>query len=240
MGLIETKIHLPIQTCPARSYKRNTSYGLPGEGTLPVPLVPKFPSPFFSNGGGVGVNAVAPAWSVAHSSALYRVEGWGAPYFVVNVAVRPHGSQTLPSEEIDVMKVVKKVVGSKSLGGLGMSAPLIIRFPDVLKHRLESLQSAFDSAMRMQSYESYFQGVYPVKCNQDRYMVENIVEFGKPYAFGLEAGSKPELLLAMASMCKASPKALLICNGYKDEEYISLALTARRLNFVKIKKKINS
>jgi arginine decarboxylase len=207
---------------------------LPGEGSLPVPLVPFFPNPFFANGGGVGTAAAA-AWSAAHSSALYRVDGWGAPYFVVNengnVAVRPHGAKTLPSEEIDVMKVVKKVVASKSVGGLGMSAPLIVRFPDVLKHRLESLQSAFDSAMQTQSYGSFFQGVYPVKCNQDRYVVENIVEFGKPYSFGLEAGSKPELLLAMASMCKASPKALLVCNGYKDEEYVSLALTARRMNF---------
>lgn len=223
LGVVESPHHNPLR-----------SYGLPGEGSLPVPLVPYFPNPFFANGGGVGTAAAA-AWSAAHSSALYRVDGWGAPYFVVNengnVAVRPHGAKTLPSEEIDVMKVVKKVVASKSVGGLGMSAPLIVRFPDVLKHRLESLQSAFDSAMRTQSYGSFYQGVYPVKCNQDRYVVENIVEFGKPYLFGLEAGSKPELLLAMASMCKASPKALLVCNGYKDEEYVSLALTARRMNF---------
>lgn len=223
LGVVESPHHNPLR-----------SYGLPGEGSLPVPLVPYFPNPFFANGGGVGTAAAA-AWSAAHSSALYRVDGWGAPYFVVNengnVAVRPHGAKTLPSEEIDVMKVVKKVVASKSVGGLGMSAPLIVRFPDVLKHRLESLQSAFDSAMRTQSYGSFFQGVYPVKCNQDRYVVENIVEFGKPYSFGLEAGSKPELLLAMASMCKANPKALLVCNGYKDEEYVSLALTARRMNF---------
>jgi len=223
LGVVESPHHNPLR-----------SYGLPGEGSLPVPLVPFFPNTFFANGGGVGTAAAA-AWSAAHSSDLYRVDGWGAPYFVVNengnVAVRPHGAKTLPSEEIDVMKVVKKVVASKSVGGLGMSAPLIVRFPDVLKHRLESLQSAFDSAMQTQSYGSFFQGVYPVKCNQDRYVVENIVEFGKPYSFGLEAGSKPELLLAMASMCKASPKALLVCNGYKDEEYVSLALTARRMNF---------
>ena len=70
-----------------------------------------------------------------------------------------------------------------------------------------------------------------MKCNQDRYVVENIVEFGKVYSFGLEVGSKPELLLAMASMCKAIPKALLVCNGYKDEEYVLLALTARQLDF---------
>lgn len=224
LGVVESPHHNPLR-----------SYGLPGEGSLPVPLVPVFNNPFFGNGVGGGSATAVAAWSAAHSSALYNVDGWGAPYFVVNengnMAVRPHGAQTLPSEEIDVMKVVKKVVASKSVGGLGMSAPLIVRFPDVLKHRLESLQSAFDSAMRMQSYGSLFQGVYPVKCNQDRYVVENIVEFGKAYSFGLEAGSKPELLLAMASMCKASPKALLVCNGYKDEEYVSLALTARRLDF---------
>ncbi|KAI3885907.1 hypothetical protein MKX03_002994 [Papaver bracteatum] len=172
-------------------------------------------------------------WSPSHSASLYKISGWGAPYFSVNssgnITVRPHGLETLPHQEIDLMKVVKKVSEPKSRGGLGLQLPLIVRLPDVLKNRVESLQSAFDFAIQSQSYGSHYQGVYPVKCNQDRYMVEDIVEFGAPYRFGLEAGSKPELLLAMSCLCKGNPEALLICNGYKDAEYISLALAARKL-----------
>jgi arginine decarboxylase len=127
------------------------------------------------------------------------------------------------------MKVVKKVSDPKSTGGLGLPLPLIIRLPDVLKDRLESLQSAFDFAIESQGYGAHYQGVYPVKCNQDRFVVEDIVKFGSSFRFGLEAGSKPELLLAMSCLCKGSPDALLICNGFKDAEYISLALVARKL-----------
>nr|ADK91572.1 arginine decarboxylase [Solanum lycopersicum] len=107
--------------------------------------------------------------------------------------------------------------------------PLVVRFPDVLKNRLETLQSAFDMAINSQGYEVHYQGVYPVKCNQDRFVVEDIVKFGSPYRFGLEAGSKSELLLAMNCLSKGSADALLVCNGFKDTEYISLALVARKL-----------
>ncbi|XAR59093.1 Arginine decarboxylase [Bertholletia excelsa] len=172
-------------------------------------------------------------WSPSHSAALYKIDDWGYPYFFVNpfgnIAVRPYGSATLPHQEIDLLKVVKKASGSKLAGGLGLQLPLVIRFPDVLKNRLESLQSAFDFAIQSQGYESHYQGVYPVKCNQDRFVVEDIVKFGSSFRFGLEAGSKPELLLAMSCLCKGSPDALLVCNGFKDVEYISLALIASKL-----------
>ncbi|PON99910.1 Arginine decarboxylase [Trema orientale] len=172
-------------------------------------------------------------WSPSLSAALYKVDGWGAPYFAVNssgnVAVRPHGAATLPHQEIDLLKIVKKVSDPKSVGGLGLQLPLIVRLPDVLKNRLESLQSAFELAIQSQDYESHYQGVYPVKCNQDRFVVEDIVKFGSPFRFGLEAGSKPELLLAMSCLCKGNPDSLLVCNGFKDFEYISLALVARKL-----------
>ncbi|KAK5837242.1 arginine decarboxylase-like [Gossypium arboreum] len=180
-------------------------------------------------------NSNSTHWSPAHSSTLYRIDSWGAPYFAVNdsgnITVRPHGSSTLSHQEIDLLKVVKKVSDPKSVGGLGLQMPLIVRFPDVLKNRLESLQSAFVSAIQTQGYESRYQGVYPVKCNQDRFVVEDIVKFGTPFRFGLEAGSKPELLLAMSCLCKGNPEALLICNGFKDAEYISLALLARKFQF---------
>lgn len=175
------------------------------------------------------------AWSPAHSSLLYRVDGWGAPYFAVNsngnVSVLPHGVNTLPHQEIDLLKVVKKASDPKKLGGLGLSFPMVIRFPDVLKNRLESLQLAFDLAMESQGYEGRYRGVFPVKCNQDRFVVEDIVKFGSGFGFGLEAGSKPELLLAMSCLSNGSPEALLVCNGFKDAEYISLALVARKLHF---------
>ncbi|KAI8021773.1 Arginine decarboxylase 2 [Camellia lanceoleosa] len=172
-------------------------------------------------------------WSPPLSSALYKIEEWGAPYFSVNssgnISVKPHGSATLSHQEIDLMKIVKKASDPKSSGGLGLQLPLIIRLPDVLKSRLESLQSAFNFAVRAQGYDSHYQGVYPVKCNQDRFVVEDIVKFGSGFRFGLEAGSKPELLLAMSCLCKGSTEALLVCNGFKDVEYISLALIARKL-----------
>ncbi|KAK7352064.1 hypothetical protein VNO80_17480 [Phaseolus coccineus] len=172
-------------------------------------------------------------WSPSLSAALYNVDGWGGPYFAVNAAgnisVRSHGSATLSHQEIDLLKIVKKASDPKSIGGLGLQLPLIVRFPDVLKNRLECLQAAFDYAIQSEGYGSHYQGVYPVKCNQDRFVVEDIVKFGSPFRFGLEAGSKPELLLAMSCLCKGNPDALLICNGFKDAEYISLALVANKL-----------
>ncbi|CAA7047533.1 unnamed protein product [Microthlaspi erraticum] len=172
-------------------------------------------------------------WSSSLSSSLYRIDGWGAPYFTANssgnISVRPHGAETLPHQDIDLLKIVKKVTDPKSSGGLGLQLPLIVRFPDVLKNRLECLQSAFDFAIQSQGYDSHYQGVFPVKCNQDRFVVEDIVRFGSSFRFGLEAGSKPEILLAMSCLCKGSPDAFLVCNGFKDAEYISLALLGRKL-----------
>lgn len=174
-----------------------------------------------------------PAWTASKSSSLYKVEGWGAPYFFINgeghMAIRPMGRKTKPHEEMDIMRIIQRIVDSRVVGDLTLPTPLILRFPDVLRDRLESLQLAFDCAIRTHHYQGHFQGVFPVKCNQDRFIVENIVEFGKPFGFGLEAGSKPELLLAMAALCKGSPDALLVCNGYKDADYVCLALMAKQL-----------
>lgn len=183
--------------------------------------LPRTPPP--GAGGGKG-------WNTDKSSTIYKIGGWGAPYFYINdsghICVHPHGLDTKPSEEIDLMDVVQRVV-DKTRGGLNL--PLIIRFPDVLKHRIETFQSAFQLAIAAQEYQGAFRGVFPVKCNPDRRIVEDIITFGKEYHYGLEAGSKPELLTVMSCMCKSSPSALLICNGYKDSEYIGLALRARQL-----------
>ncbi|KAJ3673228.1 hypothetical protein LUZ60_006602 [Juncus effusus] len=172
-------------------------------------------------------------WLTNLSTSLYKIDGWGAPYFHINkpgnISVRPHGTSTLPHEEIELIKVVQEATGSKASGGVGLQMPLIIRFPEVLKHRLESLNGAFEFAIQDNEYESHYQGVYPVKCNQDRYIVEDLVEFGAPFRFGLEAGSKAELLLAMSYLVKGNQAAFLICNGYKDEEYVSLAIIAHTM-----------
>ncbi|CAN6881016.1 unnamed protein product [Brassica oleracea] len=178
-------------------------------------------------------SAAVDTWSPSLSSSLYRIDGWGAPYFSANssgnISVRPHGNNTLPHQDIDLLKLVTKVTDPKQTGGLGLQLPVIVRFPDVLKNRLECLQSAFDFAVQNQGYESHYQGVYPVKCNQDRFVVEDIVRFGSQFRFGLEAGSKPEILLAMSCLCKGNNEAFLICNGFKDAEYVSLALLGRKL-----------
>ncbi|MCO5558779.1 hypothetical protein L7F22_012366 [Adiantum nelumboides] len=172
-------------------------------------------------------------WSASKSSSLYKISSWGSSYFTVNasghMAVRPFGPDTKPNDEIDILQTLQKAMEDQLLGDLCPISPVIVRFPDILKNRLERLQSAFDIGIKALRYQGHFQGVFPVKCNQDRFVVENIVEFGKPYSFGLEAGSKPELLLAMSSLCKGCPDALLICNGYKDAEYVSLALLARKI-----------
>ncbi|KAF8405334.1 hypothetical protein HHK36_010238 [Tetracentron sinense] len=209
-------------------------YAFAGDSSLPPPETFSGVTPVTNTTATITSSVLNhPHWSPSLSASLYKIDGWGAPYFSVNssgnISVRPYGSETLPHQEIDLMKIVKKVSQPKSNGGLGLQLPLIVRLPDVLKNRLESLQSAFDFAIRSQGYESHYQGVYPVKCNQDRFVIEDIVEFGSSFRFGLEAGSKPELLLTMSCLCKGSPEAFLVCNGFKDAEYISLALVARKL-----------
>ena len=109
----------------------------------------------------------------------------------------------------------------------GISLPLLIRFTDVLRHRVVHLNEAFRKAISEHNYKGQYRGVYPIKVNQHRYVAEQIIDAGKPYNYGLEAGSKPELLAVMALL--EDPEALIICNGYKDEEYVETALYASKL-----------
>lgn len=228
---------MPALACCVDAAHAPPGYAFPaGDSSLPfpVPCSPGVPLSTTSTHTAAAASENSSAhWSPSLSAALYKIDGWGAPYFSVNssgnVSAHPYGADTLPHQEIDLLKIVKKVSDPKWVGGLGLQLPVIVRLPDVLKNRLESLQSAFDFAIQSQVYEAHYQGVYPVKCNQDRFVVEDIVRFGSPFRFGLEAGSKPELLLAMSCLCKGNPEALLICNGFKDGEYISLALIARKL-----------
>ena len=115
----------------------------------------------------------------------------------------------------------------QELQGRDLSLPLLIRFDDILEDRLERLHGAFERAIAQYGYGGRYQGVFPVKCNQQRHVVEQLVESGRRWHFGLEAGSKAELLIALSLL--DDPEALLICNGYKDQRYIETAILARRL-----------
>ncbi|MHB8576061.1 MAG: biosynthetic arginine decarboxylase [Dehalococcoidia bacterium] len=161
-------------------------------------------------------------WSAAASADLYRLPGWGDPYFTVNdqghLEVVPTGDG---GPRIDLYRLVS------DLETRNLTLPLLIRFSDILADRIRRLNESFAHAIAEYEYPGVYRGVYPVKVNQQRHLIEEIVESGRPYHLGLEAGSKPELLIAVATL--DTPDAIIVCNGYKDEEYIETALLARQL-----------
>ena len=161
-------------------------------------------------------------WSIQDSAALYGLDRWGDPYFTVNgrghISVQPQGER---GGSLDLVDLVDE------LRGRNLGLPLLIRFDDILEDRLERLHAAFERAIAQYGYQGRYQGVFPVKCNQQRHVVEELVSCGRRWNFGLEAGSKAELLIALSLL--DAPEALLICNGYKDRLYIETAILARRL-----------
>ncbi|HYH97741.1 biosynthetic arginine decarboxylase [Hyalangium sp.] len=161
-------------------------------------------------------------WTLADALETYGIRNWGNPYFGINdkghVCVHPDGPQAANMD-------LKELVDEVRRRGIGL--PLLIRFTDVLRHRVIHLNEAFKKAITDHNYKGQYRGVYPIKVNQHRYVVETIVETGKAYGYGLEAGSKPELLAVMALL--DNEDALVICNGYKDEEYVETALFFSRL-----------
>ncbi|MFW5875441.1 MAG: biosynthetic arginine decarboxylase [Myxococcota bacterium] len=168
-------------------------------------------------------NDEPPDWTIDQSADLYRIRRWGAPYFDLNeqghVEVRPDPSRDVP---IDLYEL------SRQLGARGLDLPLIIRFPDIVEHRIRLINEAFGRAITEYGYEGRYRGVYPVKVNQQRHLVEAVVEAGRPWRFGLEAGSKPELLIALAAM--KDEGGFIICNGYKDLAYVETALVAQQFD----------
>ncbi len=162
------------------------------------------------------------SWTIEDSEKLYRIQGWGEPYFSINAAghvtVSPKGDR---GGSLDLCELVE------SLKQRNLALPLLIRFSDILEDRIERLNSCFARAIARYNYKNVYRGVFPVKCNQHRQLVQDLVRFGKPHHFGLEAGSKPELMIALATL--KTPGALLICNGYKDRQYIETAILAQRL-----------
>src|SRR3954466_14165027 len=165
-------------------------------------------------------------WSSADANDTYNIPRWGCGYFGVNeqgnLIVTPRASTPeTPAGAIDMKDLIDELVAR------GIQLPILLRFSDILRARIELLCASFTSAIKEYGYAGQYRGVYPIKVNQNRTGVEEIIEFGRPYHYGLEAGSKPELLAIMA--IHQDDEALIICNGYKDEEYIETALLASKL-----------
>ncbi|MGA3170048.1 MAG: biosynthetic arginine decarboxylase [Chthoniobacteraceae bacterium] len=160
-------------------------------------------------------------WDIQSAISLYNIDRWSSGYFSIN----PKGHiQVLPMQTgdgIDLMEVIEEA------GNRGLIFPLLIRFQDLLRHRVERINRAFEAAIKEANYQSVYRGVFPIKVNQLREVVEEIIDAGKPYHFGLEAGSKPELMAALA--IHSDPESLIVCNGYKDNLFIQNALLGRKL-----------
>lgn len=161
-------------------------------------------------------------WTIADSLETYSINRWGCGYVSIsekgNLLITPRGPE---HGAIDMKALVDELTQR------GIQLPILLRFSDILRSRIELLNSAFERAIADYGYQGSYRGVYPIKVNQSRKVVEEIIQFGRRYHYGLEAGSKPELLAIMA--LHDDPEALIVCNGYKDDEYIETALLASKL-----------
>jgi arginine decarboxylase len=160
-------------------------------------------------------------WSASDSSELYDVARWGHGYF----SVGPNGNLLVHPDKAKEQAIdLKELVGNLEMRGVDM--PVLIRFSGILEDRLREIQQAFAKAIKECDYQGSYSCVYPIKVNQQRQVVEEIVRFGRPHGFGLEAGSKPELLAVVALTDADSP---IICNGFKDGEFVEMALLAQKM-----------
>jgi arginine decarboxylase len=165
----------------------------------------------------------AQPWRIEDSLDLYNLAAWGKGYFGINasghVVVRP---DTTAQHEIDLYEVVE------GLKARDLTTPVVVRFSDILAHRLRRLHEAFAQAIAENDYRNQYAAVYPIKVNQQRLVVEEVYRYGKEFGFGLEVGSKPELLAVMA-MTENAPERLIVCNGFKDDSYIEAVTLATKL-----------
>src|SRR4029079_11371439 len=163
-----------------------------------------------------------PPWDIQAARNLYNIQSWGARYFDINeaghVIARPLQETGASVELVDVIEEAK---------ARGLKFPLLIRFQDILRHRVESINLAFRNSIREYGYQGKYRGVFPIKVNQLREVVEEILGAGKPFDFGLEVGSKPELFAGLA--LQDQMESLIICNGYKDVTFIRMALMGIKL-----------
>jgi len=162
-------------------------------------------------------------WSIEQSEDIYHVKKWGAGYFDIDESGDIH---VIPQADNPTLRInLKEVI--KDMQSSGIEFPAVIRFHDILRAQVEKLNRTFRDVIESENYEGKYFGVYPVKVNQMREVIEEIVNAGKRYNYGLEAGSKPELIAALAHNTNRS--ALTVLNGYKDEEYLKLALLGTKI-----------
>src|SRR4249920_621084 len=161
-------------------------------------------------------------WNIQSARSLYNIHRWGAKYFDINdaghVVARPLQEAGASVDITDVIEEAK---------GRGLKFPLLIRFQDILRHRVESINLAFRNSITEYNYQGKYRGVFPIKVNQLREVVEEILDAGKPFDFGLEVGSKPELFAGLALQNQIG--SLIVCNGYKDCDFIKMALLGTKL-----------
>jgi arginine decarboxylase len=160
-------------------------------------------------------------WTVTDAAELYEIERWGKGYFTIgaNGHVWVHPSKE-PQRAIDLKDLVDTLILR------GITPPILLRFGEILKHRLGEMHQAFQNAIREHNYQGNYALVYPIKVNQQRQVVEEVLQYGRLYRFGLEAGSKPELLAVLAVADNDTP---IVCNGFKDDEYIEMVMLAKKI-----------
>src|SRR6202142_3477725 len=161
-------------------------------------------------------------WDIQAARNLYNIHRWGAEYFDINeaghVVAKPLRDAGASVELTDVIEEAR---------ARGLKFPLLIRFQDILRHRVEAINKAFQNSIAEFNYQGKYRGVFPIKVNQLREVVEEILDAGKPFEFGLEVGSKPELFAGLALQNQQG--CLIVCNGYKDSEFIKMALLGIKL-----------
>ena len=172
-------------------------------------------------------------WTSEDSGELYDVPRWGKGYFTVgqngNLFVHPDCN---PAQSLDLKALIDRLVKQ------GLDLPILVRFNGILKDRLKAIHDVFDHAIREHEYQGKYSCVYPIKVNQQREVVEKIIEYGRPLGFGLEAGSKPELMAVIALADTTTP---VICNGFKDDEFVELAMIGQKIgrNVIPVVEKIS-
>lgn len=172
-------------------------------------------------------------WTIEDSNELYNISGWGASYFGINEKGNVYVSPRQNGRKIDLKEIIDELIL------LDVSMPVLLRFPDILDDRIETLVRSFEKSAAEYGFNGKYYAIYPIKVNQSRPVVEEILRYGTKFNIGLEAGSKPELqaILALSS----NPDALIVCNGYKDETFLELALLARKMgkNVIIVVEKLN-
>ena len=163
-----------------------------------------------------------PAWTIEDARHLYNITRWGAGYFDINAAGHVVATPLQAAgAAVDVTDIIEEAKAR------GLRFPCLIRFQDILRHRVESINVAFRAAIKEFNFQGKYRGVFPIKVNQLREVVEEILDAGKPFNFGLEVGSKPELYAGLA--LQNQPDGMIICNGYKDAQFIRMALLGNKL-----------